>query len=68
MIKISGCQPRPSNSPHPNPNEHLLDTPEKFQSMEAPPWIRLGTDPSRHGDRTFGGVWHQGVGDRSFEY
>lgn len=42
----------PPNSPDSNLNECLLDVLELIRSKEAPLWIRLGSDPSRHGQKT----------------
>ena len=46
-------------STHPDPITHqLVDVLEEVRAMEAPPWIRLGFDPSNHGYGTSGGIWH----------
>lgn len=56
------------DSTHPNLiTLQLVDVLEEVRAMEAPSWIRLGFDPSKHGCRTSGGIWHQGTGCRSLE-
>lgn len=40
------------NSPDPNRIKSLCNMPEEVPSMEAPPWIRLGSDPLRSGHRS----------------
>lgn len=39
----------PQNSPDPNLTKYLCNMPEEVLSMEAPPWIGLGSDPLRSG-------------------
>lgn len=48
---------------------HLWELPEQIGSLEAQMWIRFGFDRTGHGPLVvFSGVWHPGLGGRSFEF